>query len=115
MKTVIYHNPRWGKSRSSVELLENKKIDFTIIEYIKNPLKKETLREVIDMLGVKASDIIRTSEKEFVENNISDILEDEGKTLSAIEDYPKIMQRPIIIHNGKAVIGRPPENINKLL
>ena len=115
MKTIIYHNPRWGKSRSSVELLEDKKINFTIVEYIKNPLKKETLREIIGMLGVRALDIVRTSEKEFVENNLSEILDNEEKILSAIENCPKIMQRPIIIHNGKAVIGRPPENINKLL
>ena len=79
MKTIIYHNPRWGKSRSSVELLEDKKINFTIIEYIKNPLKKESLKEIIDMLGVKASDIVRTSEKEFIENNLSKILDNEKK------------------------------------
>ena len=115
MKTVIYHNPRWGKSRRSVELLKDKKENFTIIEYLKSPLKKETLKEIIGMLGLRASDIVRTSEKEFIEYNLSEILNNENKLLEAIETYPKIMQRPIIVHNGKAVIGRPPENIYQII
>ena len=115
MKTVIYHNPRWGKSRRSVELLKEKKINFTVIEYIKNPLKKEALKELLDMLNVSPADIVRTSEKEFVENNLYTILGDEQKILEAIETYPKILQRPIIVHDGSAVIGRPPENIYKII
>ena len=67
------------------------------------------------MLGVTASDIVRTSEKEFIENNLREILDNEDKLLEAIETFPKIMQRPIIVRDGKAVIGRPPENINKII
>ncbi len=115
MKKIIYHNPRWGKSRRSVELLKGTKENFTIIEYLKNPLKKSELKEIIDMLGARASDIVRTSEKEFIENNLHEILNNEDKLLEAIEAYPKIMQRPIIVRDGKAVIGRPPENINKII
>ena len=115
MKTIIYHNPRWGKSRRSVELLKDTKENFTIIEYLKNPLKKSDLKEIIGMLGVRASDIVRTSEKEFIENNLREILNNEDELLEAIEAYPKIMQRPIIVRDGKAVIGRPPENINKII
>ena len=67
------------------------------------------------MLGARASDIVRTSEKEFIENNLREIVNNEDKLLEAIEAYPKIMQRPIIVRDGKAVIGRPPENINKII
>ena len=115
MKTIIYHNPQWGKSRKSVEILKNKNINFTIIEYIKNPLKKDALKELLGLLDMEASDIVRTTEKDFVENNLSNIIGDEEKILEAIERHPRIMQRPIIICDRKAVIGRPPENINKII
>ena len=115
MKTIIYHNPRWGKSRRSVELLKDTKENFTIIEYLKNPLKKSDLKKIIGMLCARASDIVRTSEKEFIENNLREILNNEDELLEAIETFPKIMQRPIIVRDGKAVIGRPPENINKII
>ena len=115
MKAIIYHNPKWGKSRDSVRILEKKKKEFTVIEYLKNPLSKKDLIHVINILDLKASDIVRTTEKEFKENNLLEIMGDEDKILDAIEKFPKIMQRPIIIHGNKGVIGRPPENINKIL
>ena len=115
MKTTIYHNPRWGKSRNSVELLEQKNIEFSVIEYLKTPLGKKKLLSIISILNIKASEIVRTGEKEFKENNLSEIMSDESKVLDAIVKFPKIMQRPIIIHGKKGVIGRPPENINAIL
>ena len=115
MKTIIYHNPSWGKSRDSVRILEEKKEKFTVIEYLKNPLSKKDLIHIISILNLKASDIVRTTEKEFKENSLSEIMGDEDKILNAIEKFPKIMQRPIIIHGNKGVIGRPPENIYKIL
>ena len=111
----IYHNPRWGKSRNSVRILEEKNIDYETIEYLKTPLAKEELREIIKTLGVQASDIVRTSEKDFITNNLSEVLDDENALIDAIIDFPKILQRPIIISGNKGVIGRPPENILKLL
>ena len=60
-------------------------------------------------------DIVRTAEKEYKDNNLVAISDNEEKLLQAIEQFPKIMQRPIIIHGKNAVIGRPPENINKIL
>lgn len=115
MKTIIYHNPRWGKSRDSVRILSEKKIPFSIIEYLKTPLKVEDLKKIIRLLKVNPIDIVRTSENEYKKNNLSEISHNENKLLEAIEKFPKIMQRPIIIHDKKAVIGRPPENINKII
>ena len=115
MKTIIYHNPKWGKSRDSVRILKEKKKEFSVIEYLKNPLRKKDLIHIISILNLKASDIVRTAEKEFKENSLLEIMGDEDKILDAIEKFPKIMQRPIIIHGNKGVIGRPPENINKIL
>ena len=88
---------------------------FAVIEYLKNPLNKKDLIHIISILDLKASNIVRTAEKEFKENSLSEIMGDEDKILDAIEKFPKIMQRPIIIHGNKGVIGRPPENINKIL
>ena len=115
MKTIIYHNPRWGKSRDSVRILSDKKIPFTIIEYLKNPLKVRQLKHIIKLLNVNALDIVRTNEKDNKDNNLGALSKNEQKLFEAIEQFPKIMQRPIIIHGKKAVIGRPPENINKIL
>ena len=115
MKTIVYHNPKWGKSRDSVRILKEKKAELTVIEYLKNPLSKKDLTYIISILNLKASDIVRTGEKEFKENSLSEIMSDEDKILDAIEKFPKIMQRPIVIHGNKGVIGRPPENINKIL
>ena len=115
MKIIIYHNPRWGKSRDSVRILEEKNIDYSIIEYLKNPLDKTTLKNIVRILNINAADIVRISEKEFLENNLSEIMTNEEKILDAIVKFPKILQRPIIISGGKGVIGRPPENIFKLL
>ena len=115
MKTIIYHNPRWGKSRDSVRILSDKKIPFTIIEYLKKPLKVKELRHIIKLLDLNALDIVRTTEKDYKDNNLEKLSNNGQKLLEAIEKFPKIMQRPIIIHGKKAVIGRPPENINKIL
>ena len=115
MKIIIYHNPRWGKSRNSVRILEDQNVEFTLIEYLKTPLAKKELKQIIQILNVKVSEIIRTSEKEFMENNLSEIIHDENKILDAIIKFPKILQRPIIISGNKGVIGRPPENIFKIL
>ena len=115
MKTTIYHNPRWGKSRDSVRILSDKNIPFTIIEYLKKPLKVKQLKHIIKLLDLNAFDIVRTTEKDYKDNNLEALSDDEQKLLEAIEQFPKIMQRPIIIHGKKAVIGRPPENINKIL
>ena len=115
MKIKIYHNPRWGKSRSSVGILENSNIEFEIIEYLKNPPSKSEIKNIISILNIKAKDIIRTTEADFRDNHISKIMDNESKLLDAIVRLPKILQRPIVIFGNKGVIGRPPENIYKIL
>ena len=115
MKIKIYHNPRWGKSRSSVGILENRNLEFQVIEYLKTPLSKSEIKKIIHILNVKIKDIIRTTESDFKENNISSIIDNESKLLDALVKFPKILQRPIIIVGNKGVIGRPPENIYSIL
>ena len=114
MKVTIYHNPRWGKSRDSVRILEENNVDFTVVEYLKSPLNKEDISTILSMLKIPATELIRKTEKEYKENNISSIKEDR-KLIEMIIKFPKLMQRPIIISGKKAVIGRPPEKILEII
>ena len=73
------------------------------------------MKKIISILNIKPHEVIRTSEKDFVNNNLSEILDSNNKVVDAIIKFPKILQRPIIISGGKGVIGRPPENILKII
>ena len=115
MKIKIYHNPRWGKSRNSVRILEEKKIEYEVVEYLKNPLTKAQLQGILNILKLQPKDIVRTSESDFTENNLDKILDDDDEMLNAIIEYPKILERPIIINNNRGVIGRPPEKILEII
>ena len=105
---TIYHNPMWSKSRKSVEILNQKKINFNIIEYLKTPPNIETLKSLTKKLNLKPIDIIRKKDNLFKELQINTISEDE-KILDIITKNPKLLERPIIVKGEKAVIGRPPE------
>ena len=74
MKTIIYHNPRWGKSRDSVRILEEKNISYKIVEYLKTPLTREELNRIILILDIKPSEIIRTSERDFIDKRLLESL-----------------------------------------
>ena len=114
MSILIYHNPRWGKSRNSVRILQEKNVTYKIIEYLKHPLSIDELKKILKILDLKAIDIIRKTEADYKDNGIEEI-KDEEKILEAILKYPKILQRPIILNGEKGVIGRPPENILSIL
>ena len=114
MSIIIYHNPRWGKSRNSVRILEENNINYEVVEYLKKPLKFDELKNILTILDLKPIDIIRKSESEYKDNNIGAI-KDDNKILEAILKHPKILQRPIILNGEKGVIGRPPESILSIL
>ena len=114
MSVKIYHNPRCGKSRETLQLIRDKGIDPAIYEYLKEPLTSSQLEELINLLGIEAKDLVRTTEAIYKEQF-------KGKDLSAAEwieamvAYPKLMQRPIVVNGNKAILGRPPENVNEIL
>ena len=114
MKTIIHHNSRWSKSRDSVRILEEKNIDYKIIEYLKNPLSLNELENILKILQLKPIDIIRKTESDYKENRI-DLFRNDNEILMAIIKFPKILQRPIILNGNKGVIGRPPENILSII
>lgn len=112
---TIYHNPRCSKSRQSLQLLKDKGMEPNIIEYLKNPLRKDELQKISNRLGLRPKDFVRKNENDFKENDLGKDIENDKKMFEAMEAYPKIIERPIVTSGSKAVIGRPPENILKLM
>ena len=112
--THIFHNPRCGKSRSTLKLLEEKGESVEIVEYLKtNPSKKE-LTEIIDMLGIAPLELIRKGESIFKEQYKGKDLTDE-EWIDAMIENPILIERPIVVKDGKAAIGRPPEQVLDIL
>lgn len=114
MEIIIYHNPRWKKSRESVKILEKEKVSFRIIEYLKNKISRTEINNILNILDINIEDLLRKNELEF--KSISDDdKKNKNKLIELILNHPKVMQRPVIINDKKGVIGRPPENIYKIL
>ncbi len=112
--TTIYHNPRCRKSRETLEILEQKNEDITIIKYLETPPNKEELSEIINLLGILPIDLVRRNEAIWKENfKGKDMTDDE--IIKALADHPKLIERPIVIKNNKAIIGRPPQKVIDIL
>ena len=110
----IYHNPRCSKSRQSLALLRENGVEPEVIEYLKTPPNKTTLRGLLKKLGMAAHDILRTKEDPYAACGISPE-STEAEILAAIVANPVLLERPIIVKGNRAVIGRPPENVLALL
>jgi len=113
MAVEIWHNSRCSKSRNAFNYLKEKNIDFKVKEYLKEPITKEELKEVLEKLGMKPSELVRKKEAIYKELGLKDASEDE--LLEAMVENPKLIERPIIINKDKAVVARPLENIEKVL
>ncbi len=96
-------------------LLKSENIDFTIVDYQKTGITKEEILQLASMLGMRPKEFLRKFEKDFKENNIGNYLDNDSKIAEYVSRYPKIMERPIFVNEGKAVIGRPPDNVLELL
>lgn len=114
-QVTIYHNPRCSKSRQTLELLNGQNIDPQIILYLDNPPDDETLRTLLKKLGLGVRGIIRTSESEYKELGLSDENLEDEHLIHCLSEHPKLLQRPIVVKDDKAAIGRPPENVLAIL
>ena len=112
---TIYHNPRCSKSRQTLQIIKDHGIKPTIVEYLKTPLDKFDLENISRLLNKRPKDFVRKNEADFKENNIKDIIENDIELINRMVKFPKIIERPIVVLRGKAVIGRPPENVLELL
>lgn len=114
MEMKIYHNPRCSKSRQTLAILEEKAVNVEIIEYLKDIPTTEELSELIKKLNISPEELVRKSEKDFKENFKGKTLTDK-EWVEAMIEFPKLIERPIVVKNNKAVLGRPPENVLNLL
>ena len=112
---TIYHNPRWGKSRGVVALLNEKKINFRKVEYLKTGFTKEIILSLSKKLNKKPIDFIRKDDIDFKISSQSVGANSDQDIIKLIIKYPKIIERPIVVMGERAIIGRPPENILRLL
>ena len=116
MKNTIYHNPRCSKSRETLKLLQDRGAKFEVVEYLVQSPGKSELRELCRLLGVKPLRIVRTKEDLFVELGLSvDNGYSDEQWLEVLTHHPKLIERPIVVIDGRAIIGRPPQNVLKLL
>mgnify|MGYP001197674298 CR=1 FL=1 len=110
----IYHNPRCSKSRQTLEIIKKNKKEFEIVEYLKEILSISDLELIIEKLGITAVELVRKNELIWKENYKGKNLSDKEIVQAMIEN-PKIMERPIVVNGEKAVLGRPPENVLKII
>ena len=112
---TIYHNPRCTKSRQTLALLEDKGINPKVVEYLKTPLNKSEVADILQKLGKSPRDIIRKGEVEYKESGADNKDLSDEQLIEKIAQNPKLLERPIVVNNQKAAVGRPPENVLDIL
>ena len=115
MSVIFYHNPRCSKSRQTLQLLKDQGIEPKIIEYLKTPPSAQELDDILQKLGMEPRDLMRKKEAEYKANGLDDKSLDRQTLINAMISYPVLIERPIVIANGKAALGRPPEAVLSIL
>ncbi len=110
----IYHNPRCSKSRQTLAIIEEAGTEHEVILYLDTPPTKSELKKILKKLGKKPIEIIRKGEAIFKEHYKGKELTD-SEWLDAMVKYPKLIERPIVVSDDRAVLGRPPESVKELL
>ncbi|MFP1682811.1 arsenate reductase (glutaredoxin) [Alloalcanivorax sp. C16-1] len=112
---TIYHNPRCSKSRQTLALLEGAGIEPRVIKYLDTPPDADTLRDLVHKLGLSsAHQLVRVKEADYQEAGLSPDADDET-VIQALARYPKLLERPVVVKGQRAVLGRPPENVQALI
>lgn len=114
MNYKIYHNPRCSKSREGLALLASKTNNFEIVDYLKNPLNKKEIEELISKLDIDPIGLVRQNESIWIEHYKGKSL-NKDEIIVALAAHPKLIERPIIVKENKAIIGRPTEIISRFL
>jgi len=111
----IYHNPRCSKSRKTLEIIQQHGMSPEIIRYLETPPSTSELESVINALSISPRDLMRKNEAEYKDNNMADSRLTDKQLIELMHQFPKVIERPIVISQGQAVIGRPPESVLTLL
>jgi arsenate reductase len=113
--TRLYHNPRCSKSRGALELIHERGIEPRVMAYLDTPPTRDELRELLRLLALPARALLRTGEDEYAALGLADASLSEDALIDAMVAHPRLIERPIFVHAGRAVIGRPPEQVLTLL
>lgn len=114
-KVKVFYNPKCSKCRLTMDILSDKGVDTSVIEYLNSPPNSAELNEVLDLLGLEPRDLMRKHETAYKENNLDDPDLSREQLVQAMIDNPILIERPIIINGNKATIGRPPEKVLDIL
>lgn len=112
--TTIYHNPRCSKSRQTLALLQERGIEPDIVLYLDNPPDAATLQRLLTQLGITPRALLRKGEPEYKTLGLGDASLEDNALIAAMAKAPKLIERPIVVHNDKARLGRPPEQVLEL-
>jgi len=113
--TLIYHNPRCSKSRQTLELLKQQGVEPQIVEYLKETPNAKELENILKMLGMEPRDLMRRKETEYKELGLDNPDLDRNTLIQAMVEHPKLIERPIVINQDRAALGRPPESVLEIL
>ena len=114
MTITIYHNPRCSKSRQTLALIQEKGIEPEIIEYLNSPPSEAELNHILTMLGKDPEELMRRGEQEYKDHFKGRDLS-RAEAISLMAQYPKVIERPIVVNGDKAAVGRPPESVLEIL
>ena len=115
MSITLYHNPRCSKSRQTLALLEDQGIRPEIVLYLETPPNAKTLTQLLNQLNINPRELLRKGEAEYKENNLKNPDLSDQQLIQMMARFPKLIERPIVVCNGKARIGRPPEAVLEIL
>ena len=115
MGVTIYHNPRCSKSRQTLQLLRDRGIEPRIVEYLKEPPAEEQLDAILELLGLEPRQLLRTGESAYLEAGLDDANLSREQIIRLMVKNPIVIERPIVVVDGKAAVGRPPENVLSIL
>lgn len=115
MTVTIYHNPRCSKSRATLALLNENGVQPEIVEYLKTPPTKGEIERILDGLGMEPRDLMRKKEDPYKALNLSDADMSRDALIDAIVANPILMERPVVVNQGRYALGRPPENVLEIL
>ena len=115
MSLTIFHNPRCSKSRAALSLLEERGLAPKIVRYLDEPPDTDTLESLLNLLGLEPRDLMRKKEPEYQALGLDDPALSREALVAAMAAHPRLIERPIVIQDGKAVLGRPPERVLDIL
>jgi arsenate reductase len=115
MTVTIYHNPRCSKSRETLKLIETRGLKPKIVDYLKTPPSAAELKAILKRLGLKPEELLRKGEPLYAELGLKDRQLEADALIALMVANPILIERPIVVANGKAAIGRPPERVLEIL